>query len=186
MKPDISSKVSENQLKQKSYHDRSAKQRDINIGDSVFARIYGSWLPGSVIKKNNDYSGIIKLLDGRVFRRHIDHIILRYCEPPGSIPTQASENYSKIRLDAPSVHTNVDIDMPILTPISPAKIRNSDVLPHRDKEIPPVRTSGLAANSNSEVAQTSESATNSSAESDSAPRRSNRKARSPDRLTYTM
>ena len=36
------------------------------------------WLPGIILKQSGPVSYVVRLTDGRVFRRHQDHVRLRY------------------------------------------------------------------------------------------------------------
>jgi len=81
--PSLASKVEEAQSKQKSYHDRSAKERDFGVGDMVYARNFGSgsqWLHGTVVEVTGPLSYKVKLPDGRVLRRHVDQVRRRWAE----------------------------------------------------------------------------------------------------------
>ena len=77
MHPDEAKAVEEQQLKQKVYHDRHAKDRQVNVGDPVYVTNFSSgpcWLPGVVVNKSGPVSFIVKLLDDRTVRRHQDHV----------------------------------------------------------------------------------------------------------------
>lgn len=80
--PNVENQVQEKQYKQKQYHDKKSVNRQINAGQTVFARNFANsstvkWITGEVIKQSGPLSYHIKLLDGRVIRRHIDHIRTR-------------------------------------------------------------------------------------------------------------
>ena len=78
--PDEAKAVEEQQLKQKVYHDRHAKDRQVNVGDPVCVTNFSSgpcWLPGVVVNKSRPASFIVKLLDDRTVRRHQDHVRAR-------------------------------------------------------------------------------------------------------------
>ena len=81
--PSLSSKIEETQLKQKMYHDRSAKHRVFVVGDKVYAQNFGSgkfWFHGTVVEVTGPLSFKIQLEDGRILRRHVDHIRKRWAE----------------------------------------------------------------------------------------------------------
>ena len=70
-------RVQDRQIAQKEQYDKSAKERYLNVGDRVLVRdfpIGKSWLQGILISKSGPLSYNIELDDGRVIRRHIDHI----------------------------------------------------------------------------------------------------------------
>ena len=51
----------------------------LNIGERVMARNFGSrnkWLPGKIVSKEGKNVVNIELNDGRIWRRHIDHVIV--------------------------------------------------------------------------------------------------------------
>ena len=80
LKPQLSSKVQQKQDAQKKNHDVHSKQREFRVGDIVFVRDFPSgkrWLTGSVTEVRGPLSYHITLSDGRVVRRHIDHIRIR-------------------------------------------------------------------------------------------------------------
>lgn len=52
--PDFKDQVQEKQMKQKFYHDRHAKKRQVTEGDQVYSKKFGSgpiWIPGTVQKQ---------------------------------------------------------------------------------------------------------------------------------------
>ena len=82
MKLDVSNRVRTKQGCQKTLHDRHAQERQLEVGDSVFARNFGTgrkWLAGTVITVKGQ-SCRVELADGRNIRRHLDHI--RPCSVP--------------------------------------------------------------------------------------------------------
>ena len=83
LRPSLSSKIRHKQTQQKGSHDLGTKNRSFNIDDPVFVRNFAStghrWLPGIIIEKKGPVTCHIALSDGRVFRRHVDHIRKRTC-----------------------------------------------------------------------------------------------------------
>ena len=62
------------------YHDRHAKAHAFNEGDPVFVRNMGhrlAWLSGTITKIWGPVSYTIKLNDGCIIRKHVDHIRFR-------------------------------------------------------------------------------------------------------------
>ena len=93
LKPNLGSYVRSQQENQKSVHDQHSKQREFAVGVQIFMRNFGpgnSWLPGKVVQQRGPLSYLVKLEDGRYFRRHLDHLRIRTCS--GS--TMASETSS--------------------------------------------------------------------------------------------
>ena len=78
MQPSLSNRVENQQLQQKNTHDIHAKERYFSIDDPVFIKNFGTsgnkWLPGVITEVKGQRSYCIELTDGRVTRRHIDHI----------------------------------------------------------------------------------------------------------------
>ena len=83
----IQDRVLNKQQSQKDHHNSRANRRHFTIGDTVFVHDFptgNKWLPGTVTQKKGPLSFLIKLADGRVFHRHIDHI--RERPPSADIP----------------------------------------------------------------------------------------------------
>ena len=79
--PDLSGSIRQHQTRQKLYRDRHTVDRDVNVGDSVYvsavSRLRGgegrTWLPGVLVGK----AGVklwVRLKDGRIIDRHLDHV----------------------------------------------------------------------------------------------------------------
>ena len=77
-RPSIEKRVQSKQEEQKRGHDKRTKQRTFNVGDAVYARNFArgsKWLPGQIVAKRGPLSFTIKLNDGRMWNRHIDHVV---------------------------------------------------------------------------------------------------------------
>ncbi|XP_058858757.1 uncharacterized protein K02A2.6-like [Acipenser ruthenus] len=75
--PDERARVEQKQAQQKANHDIHARQRFFKVGDSVFARNFGTgpqWLSGTISKQTGPVSYVVQLQDGRACRRHVDHV----------------------------------------------------------------------------------------------------------------
>ncbi|CAG2228036.1 unnamed protein product [Mytilus edulis] len=111
--PNIEKRVQERQQKQKHYHDKKSVNRQINVGQGVFARNFAigskiKWIPGEVIKQSGPLSFHIKLQDGRVIRRHIDHIrLLQACKMTHEIEPLVSCRWLKEKLLDKALEENV-------------------------------------------------------------------------------
>ena len=91
MRPDVSNRVHTKQGCQKKLNDRHAREQQFEVGDSVFARNFGSgqkWLAGTVVTVKGQ-SCTVELEDGRNIPRHLDHI--RPCSVP-HLPSAVSNN----------------------------------------------------------------------------------------------
>ena len=83
------------------YHDRHAKDRQVNVGDPVYVTNFSSgpcWLPGVVVNKSGPVSFIVKLLDDRTVRRHQDHVRARRAQhfPERDVYADVSERPSLV------------------------------------------------------------------------------------------
>ena len=77
-RPSIEKRVQSKQAEQKRGHDKRTKQRTFNVGDAVYASNFArgsKWLPGQIVAKRGPLSFTIKLNDGRMWNRHIDHVV---------------------------------------------------------------------------------------------------------------
>ena len=84
LKPDVKRHVQLKQSQQKTYHDRHSRLRQFQVGQPVMAKNFrqGNWVPGIMISSQGPLSYSIKLGDGRVWKRHVDHIRKReFCTP---------------------------------------------------------------------------------------------------------
>ena len=79
--PDINRKVYKHRQNMKDMYDRHTTNRDVKVGDAVFVKNhvgYGpKWLPSALIERDGDVT-VSETLDGRIMRRHIDHVRSRY------------------------------------------------------------------------------------------------------------
>ena len=77
LRPSVGEKVMDPQSKQKATHDAHAKFREFYPGDRILVKDlrkdYTWWL-GSVAERSSPKSYVVVLNDGRVWKRHLDHI----------------------------------------------------------------------------------------------------------------
>jgi len=78
----MKAKVEGKQEKKKERHDQHAHAQE-KPDDFVYVRNFSSncnqqWLPGIILKHRGPVSYVVKLTDGRMFRRHQDHVRLRH------------------------------------------------------------------------------------------------------------
>ena len=88
LKPNLGSQVRSQQERQKVTHDLHSKAREFTPGTEVYVQNFGSgspWLAGMVLERWSPISYLVKLSDGRCFRRHVDHLRLRLAK---ATPTQ--------------------------------------------------------------------------------------------------
>ena len=78
LKPNLRGKVIEKQESQKCYHDSRSKPRHFYVGDNVYTKNFSNygdyWLEGVIVKVCGPVSYMVKLTDGRIIRRHLDHL----------------------------------------------------------------------------------------------------------------
>lgn len=75
--PSMRKKVQGNQMKMKEHHDKTSRSREMQVGEVVRAKNFASgpkWLNGIISQKTGPVSYEVKLEDGRVIRRHVDHL----------------------------------------------------------------------------------------------------------------
>ena len=83
LKPQLADSVHAKQEKQAQYHDVHAKARKFEVGDAVFVKDFPNgknWIPGTVQDRKGPLSYHVKLDDGRIVRRHVDHVRCRTSE----------------------------------------------------------------------------------------------------------
>ena len=77
--PSLMDKVCKQQESQKVQHDKSAKERELHVGDQVLAQNFSGrgekWVPGMLIEKSGPYSFTVKTMLG-IWRRHVDQLKL--------------------------------------------------------------------------------------------------------------
>ena len=95
MRPDISARVKESQRRQKTAHDHQSKDRKLVVKDPVYVRNFSrqgpEWIPGEITHCNGPRSFTIALDNGKIARRHIDHVRFRSCEDHTSEPQEEYE-----------------------------------------------------------------------------------------------
>ena len=79
------------QEQQKNTHNTTAHNRSFSVAQSLLVRNFAAgeqWIPGHIIEPVGPVSFIVELEDGRIFKRHQDHI--RNCLAP-----KRTHRYSK-------------------------------------------------------------------------------------------
>ena len=77
LRPNVGEKVMDSQAKQKVTHDAHVQFREFYPGDRVLVkdlRKEDTWWPGSVAERSGPRSYVVVLNDGRVWKRHVDHL----------------------------------------------------------------------------------------------------------------
>ena len=87
LKPSLEDQVEHRQSQQKSNHDTNRTKTFVK-GECVYARGFGTgpkWVPATIEEVSGPVSYLVKLEDGRVVRRHLDHLRRRkLTHPPNS------------------------------------------------------------------------------------------------------
>ena len=115
LKPNVNERVEYRQFQQKLAHDSSAQKRSFEKGDAVFARNFGTgsrWLSSVIQEVTGPVSFVVKLPDGRVVRRHQDHLRRRRSRNEPAVEPQSTP-----ALEEPSSDSEPDIpveDSPLL------------------------------------------------------------------------
>ena len=89
LKPNTAERVEFRQQKQKASHDNASCSRMFAVGDPVYAKNFGQgqrWLSGEVTELTGPVSVMVTLNDGRLLRRHQDHIRIRKSNTQKTVP----------------------------------------------------------------------------------------------------
>ena len=81
--PTVQVTVENKQARQKQNHDVHTKQRNLFVGTPIMGKNFTSnpqWLPGVTIDCIAPLTYSIQLHNGRIWRRHIDHIVMTSSE----------------------------------------------------------------------------------------------------------
>ena len=98
LRPNVGEKVMDSQAKQKATHDVHLKFREFYPGDRVLVkdlRKEDTWWPGLVAEQNGPRSYVVVLNDGRVWKRHIDHVRRDSIDRAVTDPSRAMESQDK-------------------------------------------------------------------------------------------
>ena len=94
-------------------HDMHAHSRMFSVGELVYARNFRpgeAWLPGCIMETKGPVSFLVKLQDGRVLKRHVDHLRKRSSD---QVQVEVAESSSP---SAPGCFTEEDIAMQASSP----------------------------------------------------------------------
>ena len=93
--PSIVTRVNAKQQQQKVNHDGNCKLREFDVGDTVYIRNFRGtplWIPGIVNQCRGPVSYSVKLNDGTIVKRHVDHVKTR--QPTDDIADLEDDFYS--------------------------------------------------------------------------------------------
>ena len=135
--PEIGRKVRQSQASQKLAHDWHAKERTMQEGEAVYASSFRSgpkWMPGVLKQSTGPTSFAVQMEDGRLLRRHQDHLIPRSSVIQDPIanqevpPPQAAEQ------------PELQLEVPLTQPAEPVQSVPQDIpekcYPTRNKQAP--------------------------------------------------
>ena len=77
LRPNINARVDSKQLSEKLYHNNRSRERSFSPDEEVYLREAGNhspWIPGVIKLRPSGVHYDVKLEDGRLVKRHINHI----------------------------------------------------------------------------------------------------------------
>ena len=96
VKPNIQRRVENKQLAQKINHDTSTSTRTFVTNDPILIKNFNNtgpkWLQSHIVQPVGPLSYLVKLTDGRIFRRHVDHL-QKSSITSNTIPGAVPEDY---------------------------------------------------------------------------------------------
>ncbi|XP_020898619.1 uncharacterized protein K02A2.6, partial [Exaiptasia diaphana] len=123
--PNLQGKVHKKQMELKAKHDGGKVLRSYQVGETVSVKNFANgakWLPGTIDRVTGPVSYEISLIDGRIVRRHVDHIITRQLP---SIPSAMFPHNSTPSVAAPTEPQILQEQTPVSTPLQPATLQES-------------------------------------------------------------
>jgi transposase InsO family protein len=145
--PSIASRVQSAQEKQKYYHDRHTIPRTIQVNDTVHARNFATgppWMAGTVVETPGPLSFKVKLGDGRIIRRHMDHIRMRYSSdsttedlPVSNVPRPVYLPTPHVPMSDPSVTVAIPVQREPLPVVSTQPVIQATPTPELSP-VPPI------------------------------------------------
>ena len=108
--PNLQDLVTTKQAAQKKHHDQHSRHRQFSAGQLVMARDFRSqdkWLPGVIHSQSGPVSYDVELENGKIVKRHIDHlqdrsVLTKPSTPVDSQPEDFTQGFESFH-DSPSV-----------------------------------------------------------------------------------
>ena len=180
LRPSTGEKVMDSQAKQKAAHDVHVKFREFYPGDRILVkdlRRENTWWPGSVAERSGPKSYVVVLDDGRVWKRHLDHIRRDSMDSAVPQPNVTMEPQDSALDHRSHVPLGTDVPLPAQVPsdipvMDPAQF-GTQVPSEKEESVPVAEKSPTVDTRSSEVGQT-------------PLRRSSRVRKAPDRLIETV
>ncbi len=139
IRPSVEEKVMDRQATQKRYHDQHSRMRKLKQGDEVLVKGRSDWISGVIEECLGPTTYLVKLSDGRIWRRHIE--LLKWL-PKRDTETKASDQEIPVTF-SPSVKedTSDQSDSETVQPTSPQPTVPTATLPtvsSTNPSLPPV------------------------------------------------
>ena len=135
--PEIGRKVRQSPASQKLAHDWHAKERTMLEGEAVYASNFRSvpkWMPGVLKQSTGPTSFAVQMEDGRLLRRHQDHLI-----PQSSVIQEPIANQEVPQLQA-AEQPELQLEEPLTQPTEPVQSVPEDIpekrYPTRNRQAP--------------------------------------------------
>lgn len=146
LKTNTASRVEAKQQRQKAEHDGSSRNRSFSVGSKVYAKNFGQgqrWLSGEVKEVTGPVSFLIQLEDGRLIRRHQDHIRVRRNE--GTSVARPVQTQPPLSEELPPCPDLVPVEAETATPVAakPVKVTASQPEPEKIPEEQETRQSEI-------------------------------------------
>ncbi|KAK3748327.1 hypothetical protein QZH41_005512, partial [Actinostola sp. cb2023] len=109
--PNLQGKIHVKQMKMKQLHDQHAKLREFSTGDPVYMKNFGPgphWIPAVVQEVTGPLSYTVLLGDGRIQRRHVDHLRAKW-EPQADLPVLPQPEEPRAVVVAPYPNDDVPV-----------------------------------------------------------------------------
>ena len=114
LKPDTKGVVESKQATQKEHHDKHSKLQSFPIGSPVVVRDFrhpNKWIPGVILRMLGPVTYHVRVENGKVVKRHIDHLAHRLA--PATVIADSTSEDSTVR---DNFHYP-EIDPPIQAPL---------------------------------------------------------------------
>ena len=110
LRPNLQDTVLEKQSIQKSQHDQHAKEREMEVGQTVMVRNLRpgeAWIPGVVVRKLGPVSYLVDVGEGKVWKRHVDHLKVRELPTPENSTSEGTSDLAQF--PSPEVTTGTPV-----------------------------------------------------------------------------
>ena len=111
LRPSVHDTVRDKQDVQKTHHNHHAREREMTVGQTVMVRNLrpgDAWIPGVIVKMLGPVSYLVDVGEGRVWKRHVDHLKQR------DLPDPEHSSLEETDSELPTPET--DVATPVTTP----------------------------------------------------------------------